>query len=53
MRLVLPHWEHFALFIPANRITYFRVCPKRQFSLILQVVIDAADRLPNFEVAPL
>jgi putative transposase len=26
---------------------------KRQFSLILQVVIDAADRLPNFEVAPL
>jgi acyl-CoA synthetase (AMP-forming)/AMP-acid ligase II len=27
MHLVLPHWKQFALFIPVNCITYFRVCP--------------------------
>src|SRR4051812_18386304 len=29
MHLAPPHWRHFALLIPANCITYFRVCPNR------------------------
>jgi hypothetical protein len=28
MPLVAPHRRYFAQFIPANRSTYFRVCPK-------------------------
>jgi hypothetical protein len=27
MHLAPPHWRRFALFIPANCVTYFRVCP--------------------------